>query len=454
MFRAVSKAYPPMPPKRNPVAARLGDLARSGITAVLLVAATSACATEARQDRSHHDRGGRHHQTQAGAELPVQLGPRPFHLVRDMDDSVLKDKLSSCAKGPFTKTDFSIGHRGAPLQFPEHTVESYRAAARMGAGIIECDVTFTKDRELVCRHSQCDLHTTTNILDTPLAAKCTKPFTPAYPLAGTKASAQCCTSDITLAEFKTLKGKMDASNPNATTVKEYLGGTAAYRTDLYASSGTLLSHRESIELFKELDVKMTPELKSASVEMPFQGTYTQAQYAQQMIDEYRLAAVPARNVYPQSFNPEDVLYWLRNEPRFGKQAVFLDGRDGMTPPLDPADPTTFNPSMQALADAGMNIIAPPIFMLLAVDNNGKIVPSEYAKQAREAGLDIIAWSFERSGPLANGGGYYYSTAKDAINNDGDMLTALDVLARDVGVIGVFSDWPATTTYYANCMNLR
>jgi glycerophosphoryl diester phosphodiesterase len=38
----------------------------------------------------------------------------------------------------------------------------------MGAGILECDVTFTRDRELVCRHAQCDLHTTTNILDTPL----------------------------------------------------------------------------------------------------------------------------------------------------------------------------------------------------------------------------------------------------------------------------------------------
>lgn len=25
-------------------------------------------------------------------------------------------------------------------------------------------VTFTKDKELVCRHAQCDLHTTTNIL--------------------------------------------------------------------------------------------------------------------------------------------------------------------------------------------------------------------------------------------------------------------------------------------------
>jgi hypothetical protein len=49
----------------------------------------------------------------------------------------------------------------------------------MGAGIQECDVTFTKDGELVCRHDECDLHTTTNILVTNLASKCTQPFTPA-----------------------------------------------------------------------------------------------------------------------------------------------------------------------------------------------------------------------------------------------------------------------------------
>ncbi len=49
----------------------------------------------------------------------------------------------------------------------------------MGAGILECDVTFTKDQELVCRHSQCDLQTTTNVLDIPeLAAKCSEKFTP------------------------------------------------------------------------------------------------------------------------------------------------------------------------------------------------------------------------------------------------------------------------------------
>src|SRR5216683_1163560 len=108
-----------------------------------------------------------------GIPLPreAQVGPRPFYLVDKMKDGPLKTELSQCT-GPFRKTDFSFGHRGAALQFPEHSRESYLAAARMGAGVIECDVTFTKDRQLVCRHSQCDLHTTTNILSVPaLAAK-------------------------------------------------------------------------------------------------------------------------------------------------------------------------------------------------------------------------------------------------------------------------------------------
>ena len=67
----------------------------------------------------------------------------------------------------FRVSDFSIGHRGACMQFPEHTLESYEAASRMGAGIVECDVTFTSDLELICRHAQCDLHTTTDVVLRP-----------------------------------------------------------------------------------------------------------------------------------------------------------------------------------------------------------------------------------------------------------------------------------------------
>ena len=377
----------------------------------------------------------------------IQLGPRPFYLVNDMDESPLKKKLQSCINSPMKKTDFSIGHRGAPLQFPEHTKESYEAAAKMGAGILECDVAFTKDKQLVCRHSQCDLHTTTNILATPLANKCTQNFSPFDPVSGTAASANCCTSDITLAEFKTLQGKMDAFNPKATSVNEYLSGTANWRTDLYAQRGTLLSHAESIQLFKKLNVKMTPELKSASVPMPFEGTYTQAMYAQQLINEYKAAGVKARDVWPQSFDIQDVRYWIQHEPAFGKQAVYLDDANTVADLPSAAD-------LQMYADEGFNIVAPPIWALLALDNNNKIVPSEYARNAKKAGLKMITWSFERSGPLKNGGGWYYQTINPAINNDGDMMDALHVLAKDVGVVGIFSDWPASVSYYASCMNLK
>lgn len=387
----------------------------------------------------------------------VQLGPRPFFLVQNMDEGALKRKLSRCEKGPFVKTDFSIGHRGAAMQFPEHTRESYEAAATMGAGIVECDVTFTSDRALVCRHSQCDLHTTTNILATPLAQKCTANFTPAvYDTDGNlvhPAQAQCCTSDITVAEFKTLKGKMDAFDSGAQTVEEYMGGTPGWRTDLYKEPGTLLTHKESIALFSALGVKMTPELKSPSVAMPWQGNYTQEDYAQQMIDEYKQMQINPKDVYPQSFNLADVIYWINKESRFGKHAVYLDGRDS-DPAFDHNNPATWTPGMSELVASGVKIIAPPIWMLLDLDAFGEIVPSSYAKAAKNAGLDIITWSLERDGPLKNGGGWYHQTISEAIDNDGDTMKVLDVLAKEVGVIGVFSDWPATTSYYANCMNIK
>lgn len=389
-------------------------------------------------------------QVPAGDAFNAQLGSRPFFLVDDMDEGELKDALQACSEGPFYKTDFSIGHRGAPMQYPEHTKESYEAAARMGAGILECDVTFTQDKELVCRHSQCDLHTTTNILETALADKCSTPFTPADPASGTPAQAMCCTSDITLAEFKTLKGKMDAANPNGTTVVEYMDGTAGWRTDLYSSRGTLLSHAESIELFKSLGAKMTPELKSPSVTMPFDG-FSQEDYAQKMVDEYKAADVAPDQVWAQSFNLADVQFWIANEPAFGDQAVYLDGRYS-DPTFNLNDSTTWSPSMQELADQGVKILAPPTWMLVT-EENGEIVPSDYAKAAKDAGLGIITWTLERSGPLATGGGWYYQTIGDITNNDGDQMKLLHVLAQDIGVLGVFSDWPGTTTYYASCMSM-
>jgi glycerophosphoryl diester phosphodiesterase len=392
---------------------------------------------------------GEHRQRPQAA---IELGPRPEFLVNEMSDGPLKRRLMTCLDQEPRRTDFSIGHRGAPLQFPEHTKESYVAAARMGAGVVECDVTFTKDKQLVCRHAQNDLHTTTNILATPLAATCIQPFTPAVLDASgrvvTPARAECRTSEITLAEFKTLRGKMDAFNPAAQTVEQYMGGTASFRTDLYSgpTSGTLLTHKESIALFRSLGVKMTPELKAPSVTMPFNG-FTQEAYAQKLVDEYKAMRVDPRNVFPQSFLIGDVRYWVRREPRFGRQAVFLDDANV------PGDLPSYS-ELAGYKAEGINIWAPPTFALLALNGGGDIVASEHARFAKAVGLDLVTWTLERSGILADGNnGFYYQTIDAAIDREGDLYEVIDTLAKDVGILGVFSDWAAPVTFYASCMGL-
>lgn len=338
------------------------------------------------------------------SQINVELGPRPEYLINDLDEGPLKDKLASCLSRESTTRKFSIGHRGgAALQFPEETVESIRAGARMGAGILECDVAFTADRELVCRHAQCDLHTTTNIVATPLGAKCTKPFTPAAD--GKPASATCCTSDITLAEFKTLCGKMDGFNASATTPEDFLDGTADWRTNLYAQCGTVLSHKEFIYLVDGMGLDFTTELKQPQVEMPFDGDYTHEKYAQQMIDEYKQARIHPSRVWPQSFIFSDIAYWLEHEPEFGRQAVMLD-ENGDTPErlLTAVANLTF------YKESGVRVIAPPLPYLITTDDDDNYVPSDYALTAKELGLDIITWSLERSPPLkrvAADGDYYY-----------------------------------------------
>ena len=52
------------------------------------------------------------------------------------------------------------------------------------------------------------------------------------------------------------------------------------------------------------------------------------------------------------------------------------------------------------------------------------------------------------------GSYYdFDPTGAAIKKDSDLYKALDVLAKDVKLIGLFSDWPATVSYYASCMGL-
>ena len=351
---------------------------------------------------------------------------RPQVLSEQLPAGNLKSALASCEVTHLTPTDLSISHRGAPLGYPEHTKEGYVAAAEMGAGIIECDVTFTKDKQLVCRHSQCDVHSTTNILQTPLANSCRVPFTPAD--GESNAGAQCCTSDITLKEFKTLCGRRDLVNKQAASIDDYLTAPTNPWVDESVACGTLVTHEESIKLIDELGRDFTPELKAPMVKMPFDGM-TQSEYASMLVAQYEANGINPNRVYPQSFNQQDVRYWITQHPEFADQVVYLDGR-GRNP--------NFTPTLedfQAIKAHGVKYLAPPIPTLLDFSQDPPAV-SEYTKLAKQVGFKLIAWTLE-SNPV-------YIGMRD------NPLPIVDMLVNEVGVVGIFSDWSATVTYYENC----
>ena len=82
-----------------------------------------------------------------------------------------------------------------------------------------------------------------------------------------------------------------------------------------------------------------------------------------------------------------------------------------------------------------------------------MVASYYANAATERELGIITWTLERAGPGL--GGFYFDTTDGVVDlSEGDRFTLLHVLDKEVGILGIFSDWPATTTFYANCIGLK
>jgi glycerophosphoryl diester phosphodiesterase len=212
-----------------------------------------------------------------------------------------------------------------------------------------------------------------------------------------------------------------------------------------------MSLDESIELFEnKIGAKHTPELKGGDAANITAVFGSQENYAQALIDAYVAAGVDPARVWPQSFNLADVLYWINNTPDFGQQAVFLD--ESLVIPMP--DPDVW---LNDLAAQGVQIVAPPMPQLLTV-SGGRVVASDYAIAAKAAGLDIISWTTERSGRigedvLLGGNDYYYQTTTEALVNDGSIFETIHVLAQDVGIVGLFSDWAATTTYYANCFGI-
>jgi glycerophosphoryl diester phosphodiesterase len=92
-----------------------------------------------------------------------------------------------------------IGHRGASGYRPEHTLESYQLAIRLGADYIEPDLVSTKNGVLVARHEN-EISTTTDVADHPeFADRHTTKTIDGVSVTG------WFTEDFTLRELKTLR---------------------------------------------------------------------------------------------------------------------------------------------------------------------------------------------------------------------------------------------------------
>lgn len=94
-----------------------------------------------------------------------------------------------------------IAHRGASGYRPEHTLEAYRLAIRMGADFIEPDLVATRDGELVVRHENEISGTTDVAAHSEFADRKTTKVIDGERLTG------WFTEDFTLAELKTLRAK-------------------------------------------------------------------------------------------------------------------------------------------------------------------------------------------------------------------------------------------------------
>ena len=309
---------------------------------------------------------------------------------------------TALAAGPLWKTldgaaPLVIGHRGASGYRPEHTLESYREAIRLGADFIEPDLVMTKDGVLIARHEP-TIGTTTNVASLFASRKTTKTID------GVVYADEYFAEDFSLAELKTLRAKQTRGRSTA-----YDGQFEVPTLDEVIS----LAKTRSAELGRPIgiypELKHSTYMRGVSLAQGRSATY----FEDTLVSTLHAAYGNSRNapVFIQSFEVGNLQYL---NTRTDLRLVQLADADAVNPD-----------GSMALAD--------PYRQPYDVLHNGRSLT--FADLVTEVGLRFVATYADGIGPWKP---YLLKTVADNVDRNGDGVVNLND-RRVVGSTGVIEN---------------
>ena len=279
-----------------------------------------------------------------------------------------------------------IAHRGASGERPEHTLEGYRLAIEQGADVIEPDLVMTRDGVLVARHDRY-LSTTTNVADRPEFADRRRVSDDRN---------DWWVEDFTFAEIRTLRARQPRADRDQTWNDRFV----------------IPTFEEILDLAAEAGVRTEPEVKSpgyfASIGLDPLPELVRILRARGLDRADAATSV-------QCFEP-DFLARL-NEETDTPLLMLVFPMQELDPDVGPLVPTVALQDMVGFADG----VGPSKALLIDADGQD----TGFVAAAHALGLAVHPWTFRDDQPA-----------------DVDIEAELRRI-YDLGVDGVFTDFPAT-----------
>ena len=313
-----------------------------------------------------------------------------------------------------------IAHRGASGYRPEHTLESYRLAIRLGADYIEPDLVSTRDGVLVARHEH-EISGTTDVAAHPeFAARRTTKQADGLAVAG------WFTEDFTLAELRTLRAteRLPAVRPqNAVFNGRYEIPTFDEILDLARAEGMRLGR----------PIGVYPETKHpshfASIGLALEKPLLAA------LARHGLNSADAP-VLIQSFEVGNLIRLSRLSDVRLIQLLDSVGtpRDREVPYTELATPA----GLATIATYAYGIGADKDLLVPRGPQEELLPPRPIVDDAHAAGLAVHAWTFRAENRFLPRD-FRIGTDPDA---RGDIISEYELFLR-LGVDGLFADYPDT-----------